>query len=138
MEKINKTLLFLSMIVIAVVGLTACGDDDEPADGSHGLSGWYASQLPSKGSDDWGGRAYNFINGNTVEYYPTISGSPRWTGNSEALPGPMSGYYIQQGIRESYTYEIRDNKVYIPLQGTILTINGNTLTRDGGGVFTKM
>lgn len=128
-------------LILAVIGIgfASCGDD-EPSDAS-GLKGkWYASQLPSKGSDDYGGRAYYFESKNTVVYYPTIAGAPRWTGyfSSEQLPGPMKGYYIQEGNGQTYTYEVHEGKIYIPMKGTIMTISGNTLREDGGGTYTKM
>ena len=34
-----------------------------------------------------------------------------------------------------YTYEIIDNKLYVPLAGAIFTISGTNLLRDGGGVY---
>ena len=128
----KKLLFIFTAILISVIGLTSCSND-EP---SGGLSGWYASQLPAKGSSDYGGRAYRFVNKNTVEYYPTIAGTPRWD-FSEQLSGSMKGYYIQQGVSYSYTYQMDGNKVYIPMQGVILTISGNSLIKDGGGTFTK-
>ena len=133
----KKVLMLLSIVLVAMAAFTSCSDDDDKG----GLSGWYAAQLPSKGSSDYSGQAYNFISGNTVEYYPTIAGAPRWTDffRSEALTGPMSGYYIQEGNRQTYTYNVIDNKVYIPMQGTILTIDGKSLRKDGSIlVFTKM
>lgn len=131
----KKTLFFLSLVIMSIVGLSSCGDDS-PSGG--GLKGWYAAELPSKGSDDWGGKAYHFTNKNTCIYYSMISGSPRWTGFSESLPSPLSGYYVQSGCGETYTYEVIDNKVYIPMQGVILTIDGKTLSKDGSGTrFTK-
>jgi len=132
----KKTLRLMSLALIMATGLISCSDDDP----KNSLSGWYAAYLPDKGSDDYTGQAYHFINSNTVEYYPTISGSPRWTGyfRSEELSGPMRGYYFQEGCSQTYTYELIDNKVYIPMQGTILTISGKDLVREGGGSrFTK-
>lgn len=132
----KKALKLMSLFLIMATGLISCSKDD-PKDS---LSGWYAAYLPAKGSSDYNGQAYKFVNSNTVEYYPTISGSPRWTGyfSSEELTGPMRGYYIQTGCYNTYTYEVIDNKVYIPMKGTILTINGNTLVSEGSSVrFTK-
>lgn len=37
-----------------------------------------------------------------------------------------------------YTYEILDNKLYIPVAGIIFTISGTSLLRDGGDRYTKM
>lgn len=131
----KKVLLLFTVVLVAMVGFTSCSDD-EP---SGALSGWYAAQLPSIGSSDYSGKAYNFVSGNTVYYYNYISGSRYWSGMSEALTGPMSGYYIQSGCHETYTYEVIDNKVYIPMQGVILTIDGNTLRRDGSSMtYRKM
>ncbi len=130
-------LMPLAMIMVMAAGLISCSDDDS---GNDSLNGWYAAYLPAKGSSDYTGQAYHFINSNTVEYYPTISGSPRWTGyfSSEELPAPMDGYYIQAGNVQNYTYELIDNKIIIPMRGTILTISGNDLLPDGGGRFTKL
>ena len=132
----KKVLLLFTVVLVAMVGFTSCSDD-EP---SGALSGWYAADLPSKGSDDYFGSAYHFINGNTVEHYPTIAGTPRWTGyfSSQALPSPMNGYYIQADMYQTYTYSVIDNKVYIPSQGAILTISGNSLIKDGGRTYRKM
>lgn len=130
----KKVLMLFTVVLVAMAGFTSCSDDDDKG----GLSGWYAAQLPSKGSSDYTGKAYNFVSGNTVYYYNYISGTSYWSGMSEALTGPMSGYYVQSGCNETYTYEIIDNKVYIPMQGVILTIDGNSLRRDGSSlVFTK-
>lgn len=137
MKQIKIWMMTLILSVIGI-GFAACGDDDEPTDASSLQGKWYASQLPSKGSDDWGGRAYYFESKNTVIYYPTIAGTPRWTGDSEQLTGPMKGYYIQSGNGKSYTYEVLEGKIYIPMKGTIMTISGNTLREDGGNTYTKM
>ena len=130
----KKTIKLMSIGMIMAMCLISCDKDE-------GLTGWYAMNLPAKGSSDYGGRAYHFINSNTVEFYPTISGSPRWSsskGNiSEALPSPMNFHYIQAGNVQNYTYEVIDNKVYIPMQGVIMTISGNNLLVDGGGKYTK-
>ena len=130
----KKTIKLMSIGMIMAMCLISCDKDE-------GLTGWYAMNLPAKGSREAGGWAYHFINSNTVEYYPTISGSPRWEWKgenySEALPSPMNGYYIQAGNVQHYTYEVIDNKVYIPMQGVILTISGNKLLPDGGGNYIK-
>lgn len=126
----------LAILIPMVLELSSCSKD-EP-DGKL-IGNWYAAQLPSKGDSDWGGRAYYFNNSNTVTYYPMISGTTYWGAQwSEELTGPMKGYYIQGGVKETYTYTLQDNKIIIPMQGVILTIDGNTLLKDGGGQFTKM
>ena len=125
----KKNIKLMSIGMIMAMCLISCNKDE-------GLTGWYAMNLPAKGSSDYGGWAYHFINSNTVEFYSTISGSPRWGvvgAGSDALPIPMNGYYVQGGNAQHYTYEVRDNKVYIPMQGVILTISGNKLLPDGGG-----
>lgn len=133
-----KNWIIALFVTVIGIGFNACSDD-EPSGGSSLKGNWYAAQLPSKGSSDYSGRAYYFESKNTVIYYSTISGSPRWDGyaNSEALPGPMSGYYVQLGNGKTYTYEVIDGKIYIPMKGTIMTISGNTLREDGGGTYTK-
>lgn len=130
----KRTLLLLSVALLATICLSSCSDDP-----SGKLSGWYAAQLPSKGSSDYTGKAYNFVSDNTVYYYNFVSGSSYWGGMSEALSGPMSGYYIQAGCHETYTYELIDNKVYIPMQGVILTVDGKSLYKDGSStVYSRM
>lgn len=132
----KKFIITFSIIITMVLGMSSCSKD-EP--GGKLTGNWYAAQLPNKGDKDWGGRAYYFNSSNTVTYYPMISGSTYWGVQwSEELTGPMKGYYIQGGIKETYTYTVSDNKIIIPMQGVILTIDGNTLYKDGGGVFTKM
>ena len=84
---------------------------------------------------------YYFENCNTVRYYDNIAGYPHWGAvptYSTALPSPMNGYYAQALFEyTTYTYKIIDNKLYIPLQGVIITISGNNLVQDGGLTFTK-
>ena len=132
MKRILFYFLALVVLIPMTATLTSCGDDD-PSDG---LSGWYAAQLPSKGSSDYDGKVYHFINGNTVVYYNFVSGKARWD-YSEQLSG-VKGYYVQEGAGETYTYHVIDNKVYIPMQGRILTISGKSLRLDGSSLtFTK-
>ena len=49
----------------------------------------------------------------------------------------MQGYYVQEDTGQTYTYELIDGKIYIPMQGTILTIDGDILRADGGGTYKK-
>ena len=121
----KKTIKLMSIGMIMAMCLISCNKDE-------GLSGWYARNLPVKGSREAGGWAYHFINSNTVEYYFAIAGS-RLPGCPEELPSPMNGYYIDSNDMWTYTYEVKDNKVYIPMQGVLLTISGNKLLPDGGG-----
>ena len=126
----KKTIKLMSIGMIMAMCLISCDKDDS----KDSLIGWYVANLPAKGSSDYGGSAYHFINSNTVEYYDMIAGSPiwEWKGDnySEKLPSPLKGYYIQEDIVATYTYEVIDNKVYIPMKGTILTISGNDLIPD--------
>ena len=129
--------LMLCLITLSIT-MVSCGDD-EPGDGGSLKGKWYVFNLPDKYSEDYFGQAYHFVNKNTVDYYATIAGSPRWTDyfSSEELPSPLKGYYIQEGCVQTYTYYVEDNKVYIPMQGVNLTISGDELIKDGGARFTR-
>ncbi|MCM1070162.1 MAG: hypothetical protein NC210_01260 [[Clostridium] fimetarium] len=126
-----KRIFALMLILAAMFTMVSCGDDDDD-DKASALSGWYVADLPPKGSSDYTGMGYYFQNKNTLVYYNYISGQPRWT-YSEQLKG-LSGYYAQQGGGETYTYSVSGNKVYVPMQGRILTIDGKTLRLDGSSV----
>lgn len=126
---------FLSMTVILLGFLcTFSSCSDSPSQNLKGK--WYACNLPSKGSDG-NGEAYYFVNNDYVMYYHNVTGRETWV-NSTPLTGAMKGYYYETGFDQSYSYEIIDNKIYIVMQGTILTIDGDKLMRDGGGTFRKM
>lgn len=137
-----KTFRMIGALLVAVCMtyvMVSCGDDDAPGGGSSkGLVGnWYAANLPSS-FNDFTGRAYYFKSKNTVVYYNFVANYRHWDGMSQALTGRMSGYYIQRDCGETYTYTVVDNKIYIPTQGVILTIQGNSLYRDGSSmVFMK-
>ena len=136
----KKTIKLMSIGMIMAMCLISCNKDDS----KDSLIGWYVANLPAKGSSDYGGSAYHFINSNTVEYYGTVAGSPIWVHSngvnySEELPSPLKGYYIQEDIVATYTYTVIDNnKIYIPKQGDIgriLTISGNDLIPDTAARF---
>ena len=133
-----KKLLSLLLFVSALLTFSSCGDDEPKG----GISGVYYTNLPGKDgpSHDWTGKVYNFVNDNTVVYYNYVADFAYWTGysSSESLSSiGLSGYYCQQGCGVSYTYNIIDNKVYIPMQGVILTIDGKNLRQDGSSSVWK-
>ena len=92
----------------------------------------YKTEEVSTPSGDYFANVYNFINNNTVEFI--IIHSVGGSGNS-TVPGHSDWYYYN---KSTYTFYIEDNKIYIPLDGTILTIVDNrTLVKDGGPTFYK-
>ncbi len=112
----------LGIITILVCGFaTSCSSDDDKA-----ISGVYGYT-----KDGSSGSCYNFINHNTVVYYPystlsyTASG---YVGNS---------YWGLDSEGQTYTYTFEDNKIYIPQQGikgTIFTKSGDVLIEEGTSI----
>lgn len=132
MKKFFNYLLLLTVSLVMTAQFTSCSD--EP---SKNLKGnWYVYNLPSKGQDGTG-EAYYFVNDDYLIYYHNVTGRKTWI-NSTALTGKMDGYYYETGFDKSYSYEVVDNKVYVVMQGKILTIDGDKLIRDGGGTFKKL
>lgn len=135
MKHLQKFTLVL-LAAIACTGILSCSDDNDG--GSSSLNGkWYVSGLPTS-YHDYTGKAYHFMSKNTLRYYNYIANYRHWDNLSEELPQVGSGYYIQKGVYETYTYYVNDNKIYIPQQGRILTISGNKLYLDGSSMtFTR-
>ena len=115
-----KKLISFFISVIMILGCfiaTSCNSKDDTMSGVYGYV--------KEGNN---GSCYNFINHNTVIYYPnstlsyTASG---YVGNS---------WWSVSDQGETYTYTFEDNKIYIPQQGikgTILTKSGKVLIEDG-------
>lgn len=131
----KKYLKILSLIVCAAIaGIAAACSSDDP-DGS--LSGVYGCEYTSDGY----GSCYYFQNSNTVIYYGSAhkgetNGSNGKLGAHQKI-GSSNWYCCDGESGRSYTYTMADNKVYIPMKGTILTKSGNTLTEDGGSTYRK-
>ncbi len=125
MKKLLKSLFLILGLVFSVTAMTACSDDDEG-----GLSGVYGHLS----TNDWGS-VYHFINGNTVHFYPGASYGKQ--GIYYKQIGSSNWYVEYSEEPRTYTYEVEDNKVIIPMKGTIMTISGNKLTEDGGLTYTK-
>lgn len=132
-----KTLRLIGCLLVAVcmcMGMASCSDDDSSGSSKGLVGNWYVNGLPS-GYKDYCGHAYHFTSKNTVVYYNYIANYRHWSdGLSEALTGSMSGYYIQKGCGDLYNYTVVGDKIYIPSQGVILIIKGNSLYREGSSI----
>lgn len=118
-----KKLISFFIGIIMIFGwsiATSCSSDDDTMSGVYGYV---------EGNNN--GSCYNFINHNTVVYYPnstlsyTASG---YVGNS---------WWSLSGNGKTYTYTFEDNKIYIPqkgIKGTILTKSGEVLIEDGSSI----
>ncbi len=113
---------FIGVVMIMVCGIaTSCSSNDDDT-----MSGVYGYV-----KDGNTGSCYNFINHNTVIYYPY-----------SILSYTASGYVGQSywGLNsdgQTYTYTFDDNKIYIPQQGvkgTILTKSGDVLIEEGSSI----
>ena len=118
-------------LTIAVVGLSLTGCNKENGGKIRGLY----LRIDQYGGRDGGQRAWglDFVNGNTVKYYDRLHDYKHWDDEygkfSESLG--YRNWYFQEGCDERATYYIDDNKIYIPMKGMILTIEGNKLYEDG-------
>lgn len=121
---------YLLFIVATLTLLSICSCNKQETKGSK-ISGMYKTEGVSISSMNFA-NVYNFINYNTVEFFViySVGGSGYST-----VPGHSDWYYNH---KSTYTYYIEDNKIYIPLDGTILTIVDNRkLVKDGGPTFYK-
>jgi len=123
------------ILAIGTCGMVSCGDDDDTAPSSS-ISGFYAADNGSYSGETFK-LVYNFINDNTVIDYSTVSSSSEsWRYGCEEMPN-HSGWYYAPSSMSYRTYYTIDNKIYIS-DGTILTISGSTLLREGSShIFKK-
>lgn len=130
MKKILRGMLLAAVAVMAVTSLQSCKDDEDNP--KNGLSGWYTTDEAD--FEGWFGEhiiyAYNFTNSNTVLYYGALTDKETVNSTSSVT---VSGkrWWVDVGYPKSYTYTREDNKIIIPMQGVILTINGKDLSKDG-------
>lgn len=119
-----KKLFFFLIGIAATLGcfvLSSCSDEDKDV-----MSGVYGNVSDVSNNI---GSCYNFINHNTLVYYPnaTLSYVPQGKTIGES-------YWSSEWDGEVYTYTFEDNKIYIPqqgLKGVILTKSGDILIEDG-------
>lgn len=132
-------LLSIMMLLICSMTLISCGDDDNE------LSGYYiwddAFNMIEEGYNNDGesgissAYCYHFVNGNTVEI---ITFSITENSNRSFYQNTYRGhtYYFNETQRKTYTYVIKDGKVYVT-SGAIFTINGKDIIEDGGDRLVK-
>ena len=111
------------VFAMITVGLSfvACEKEEDAFSGFYLTEPW-----------DWDGvhmhcKALNFINKNTVKVYGTVLNYEHWGEYSEYIG--IDYWYIQD--YSMATYSVIENKIYIPSEGMILTIDGDKLYPDG-------
>lgn len=134
MKKFTNSITFLIGIiaVCCCCMFASCGDDK----GS--LSGVYVYDDGTYSGETYG-TCYHFINSNTVVFYPNVKVNKGTTegGVYFYLKVGSSKWYADDEGR-TYTYTFEDNKVIIPMKGTILTKSGKDLIEEGGSrVYTR-
>lgn len=126
MKRVLNYVFIAFAIVVMGISFTGCSKD------TGALKGLYL-RVDEYGGLDGGKRAWglDFVNSNTVKYYDRLHDYRHWDGFSESLG--YGNWYFQEGCEERATYYLDGNKVYIPMKGMILTIEGNKLYPDGSG-----
>lgn len=128
MKRVLKFVIITLAIAVMGISFTGCSKEN----GGNGKIRGLDLRIDKYGGRDGGQRAWglDFVNGNTVIYYDRLHDYKHWE-FSEALG--FGNWYFQEGCDERATYYIDDNKIYIPMKGIILTIEGNSLYPDGSG-----
>lgn len=125
-----KKLIFFLVSMALAFGLNSCEDQTIR---SSKISGMYKTNGTNM-SNYTLANVYNFKNSNTVEFLIIHS---KCSNGEVTVPG-HSGWYYYPNQTHTYSYYIDGNKIYIPLDGAILTIvNDRTLVKDGGSTFYK-
>lgn len=137
MKRVLNYLIITLAIAVMGISFTGCSKEN----GGKGLKGLYLTP-----AWDWDGthkwrKGIDFINGNTVKMYDYIMNYKHWYNDiigDFSEPLGYENWYFQEGCDRRATYYLEGNKVYIPMEGMILTIEGNTLYPDGSGTsYTK-
>lgn len=136
--KKNSIIYFVVAVVCAAIGFVSCDDDSD-----NGLSGLYGDETLLWGNTT---HTYYFQNSNTVLWIP-FAHRGKYIPEDEAIYADYTtkeiaktGWYEVEGHPAvTYTYTYQDNKIYIPMQGVILTKQGNRLYEDGtSSCYVKM
>ena len=133
MKKLFKYALIAITVIVMGFAFTGCSKE-----GSGKIRGLYLRITGVPGEQRaWG---LDFVNGNTVKYYDRLHDYKHWDDEYGKFSKSLGhgNWYYQEGCDERATYYIDDNKIYIPMKGIILTIEGNNLYEDGSGTpYTK-
>lgn len=127
----KKFLLFMGVIaLICGCFVSSCGDDKDS------LSGVYGCDM-----QEGYGECYDFINDNTVIFYPDTH-KGKYIGNHGELSftdriGKSDWYNCEEGRSASYTYVFENNTLVIPMQGRVFSYSGGELRRDGSSLVYK-
>ncbi|MBQ8191098.1 MAG: hypothetical protein IJZ45_04975 [Bacteroidaceae bacterium] len=127
MKKFKNYLFQTICLTVLGFSLFACSEDDEGAS----LSGIYLTPA----NTGWGHpccQGLYFINGNTVKVYDYLFNYEHW-GDASVYFGQYNNslWFFQEDCDVNATYSVIDNKVYIPSEGMILTIEGDLLVPEG-------
>lgn len=125
MKKLFNFMLVAFIMIVMGFSFTGCSKESAGK-----IRGLYLRIVKYDGERHraWG---LDFVNGNTVKYYDRLHDYKHWDEWSESLG--YGNWYFQSGCDERATYYIEDNKIYIPMKGIILTIEGDNLYEDGSG-----
>lgn len=129
MKKLIKEKFFV-LFAMMVVGLSfvACEKEEDA------LRGFYLTEPWSYDEVHLECKALDFKNKNTVIVYDDVLNFEHWQndiwGNFSKYLG-IDNWYVQDGVGAMATYSVIENKIYIPNEGMILTIEGDKLYPDG-------
>lgn len=142
MKNLLKKTITYSLLLISLIATSGCRKDDD-----NKLRGFWATNIEYTQFYDHSwchfiDQVYEFVNDNTVRCYGDLYDT--W-GDVDVdvdvkydttikLNGKT--WYVCNN-RGTYSYTLKDNKVYIPMKGEILTLSGNTLIQDGSSEYFK-
>lgn len=126
MKTLFNFMLVAFMMIVMGFSFTGCTKESTGK-----IQGLYL-RIVAGGERAWG---LDFVNGNTVKYYDCLHNYKHWDNEYGKWSEPLGygNWYFQSGCDERATYYIEDNKIYIPMKGIILTIEGDNLYEDGSG-----